>query len=222
MYVVDDHTSAEIEEKKSRFICDLFYVADVKEAEEKIAFIKKKYYDAKHHCFAYIIGEDKSLVKSSDDGEPSGTAGHPMLDILKGHDITNVIAIVTRYFGGTLLGTGGLVSAYSGALNEALKSTKLYEVKSGYEVEFFIDYDNYNVILKDIRKYNEGKDTPAFIELSKEFGEKISIKLVIEDSYFDNFSLSIKNLTKGNTILEKGKNSGRKYIWKNLSYYNIW
>lgn len=222
MYVVDDHISAEIEEKKSRFICDLFYVADVKEAEEKIAFIKKKYYDAKHHCFAYIIGEDKSLVKSSDDGEPSGTAGHPMLDILKGHDITNAIAIVTRYFGGTLLGTGGLVSAYSGALNEALKSTKLYEVKSGYEVEFFIDYDNYNVISKDIRKYNEGKDTPAFIELSKEFGEKISIKLIIEDSYFDNFSLSIKNLTKGNTILEKGKNSGRKYIWKNLSYHNIW
>lgn len=222
MYVVDDHTSAEIEEKKSRFICDLFYVADVKEAEEKIAFIKKKYYDAKHHCFAYILGEDKSLVKSSDDGEPSGTAGHPMLDILRGHDITNAIAIVTRYFGGTLLGTGGLVSAYSGALNEALKSTKLYEVKSGYEVEFFIDYDNYNVISKDIRKYNEGKDAPAFIELSKEFGEKISLKLVIEDSYFDNFSLSIKNLTKGNTILEKGKNSGRKYIWKNLSYHNIW
>ena len=113
MRVILENKTAEIVEKKSRFIANIFYVESVEAAEEKLAEIKKKHYDAKHNCFAYIIGTNGEQVKSSDDGEPQGTAGHPMLDILKGNDLTNCIAIVTRYFGGTLLGTGGLRTSES-------------------------------------------------------------------------------------------------------------
>ena len=109
MKVITSEATAEVVEKKSRFIANLFYISSEDEAESKLNEIRKKHYDAKHNCYAYVIGKDAETLKSSDDGEPSGTAGHPMLDILKGNNLTNCIAIVTRYFGGTLLGTGGLV-----------------------------------------------------------------------------------------------------------------
>lgn len=101
---IEKHVSAEIVEKKSRFIADIFYVESKEEAEEKIKEIRKKYYDAKHHCFAYSIFQEKGRVdRFSDDGEPSGTAGSPMHNILTSNNLCNVVAIVTRYFGGVLL-----------------------------------------------------------------------------------------------------------------------
>ena len=112
--ILEKNVTAELVEKKSKFIANIFYVESVNEAEEKIKNVKKQYYDAKHNCFAYIISEDNVLTKRfSDDGEPSGTAGAPMLDILEKQKLYNVVVIVTRYFGGILLGTGGLVRAYS-------------------------------------------------------------------------------------------------------------
>lgn len=120
--------SAEIVEKKSRFIANLFFVESSNEAEEKIKEIKKKYHDAKHNCFAYIIFENNQMQKKfSDDGEPSGTAGAPMLEILEKTNLYNVVVIVTRYFGGVLLGTGGLVRAYSDALKKAISNATLVE-----------------------------------------------------------------------------------------------
>ena len=111
-------------EKKSKFICHLFTVTSADEVTEIIKAEKKKYYDAKHHCYAYVMGDDGSDIKCSDDGEPSGTAGRPMLDILQKEGLTDILCVVTRYFGGTLLGTGGLVRAYSAALKDAIdKST---------------------------------------------------------------------------------------------------
>lgn len=102
---------AEIVEKKSKFIASLFYVENVEEAEEKIKEIKKKYFDARHNCFAYRIATESRIVERfSDDGEPSGTAGAPMLTVLAGNNLANVLVVVTRYFGGILLGTGGLIS----------------------------------------------------------------------------------------------------------------
>ena len=143
MKVIIEPTTAEIVEKKSRFIANLFYVASVEEAEEKLNEIRKKYYDAKHNCFAYVLGVNAETAKSSDDGEPQGTAGHPMLDILKGNNLTNCIAIVTRYFGGTLLGTGGLVRAYSDSLKAAIANAKTSELLNAYKVSFEINYDDY-------------------------------------------------------------------------------
>ena len=103
----------EIVEKKSRFIGQVFRVETVQEAEEKIAMVSKKYWDARHNCYAYVIGSGSEISKCSDNGEPSGTAGKPILEVINGSGITNILIVVTRYFGGVLLGTGGLGRAYT-------------------------------------------------------------------------------------------------------------
>lgn len=108
------------EEKKSRFMAETFVVESEKEAEESLNAVRKRYWDAKHHCYAYRIGADGQLCRSSDDGEPSGTAGKPILETINGCGVTNCLCVVTRYFGGTLLGTGGLVRAYQKAAKDAL------------------------------------------------------------------------------------------------------
>ena len=127
--ILKDET-AEIVEKKSKFIANISYVENVEEAEAKIKDIKKKYYDAKHNCIAYRVIENGRIVeKASDDGEPSGTAGGPMLNILQKNNLCNLVVVVTRYFGGILLGTGGLVRAYSDATQKAIeKSVKVSKV----------------------------------------------------------------------------------------------
>ena len=133
--------SGEITEKKSRFIAD---ITPVKTEEEALAFIeqvRKKYWDARHHCFAYRIGKDNRTLRASDDGEPSQTAGKPMMDVLEGAGLHDVCAVVTRYFGGTLLGTGGLVRAYSQAVNEGLKNCVTVEKQPGSRIEIETDYN---------------------------------------------------------------------------------
>ena len=125
---------AEIIEKKSRFIAT---VKPVKSEEEAIAFIetlKKKYWNATHNCFAYVIGEHFQVQRCSDDGEPSGTAGKPMLDVLLGEEIHDVAVVVTRYFGGTLLGTGGLVRAYQSSTKAGLEASKVITKKYGHKI----------------------------------------------------------------------------------------
>ena len=123
--IIQDETT-EIVEKKSKFIANLFYVENAKQVEEKIIEVKKKYHDARHHCIAYrYINENQVIEKSSDDGEPSGTAGAPMLNILQKNNLLNILVIVTRYFGGILLGTGGLVRAYSEATQKAIEQSTL-------------------------------------------------------------------------------------------------
>ena len=112
----------ELTEKKSRFIATTRPVNTEEEAAAFIEEIKKKYWDARHNCFAYVVGERGQLKRCGDDGEPSQTAGRPMLDVLLGEGIRGICVVVTRYFGGTLLGTGGLVRAYSGAVREGLKT----------------------------------------------------------------------------------------------------
>ena len=113
--VVLEGGTDEIIEKKSRFIAQVFPVQTEQEAMQIIEQTKKKYWDARHNCYVYSVGKNREYTRCSDDGEPSGTAGRPMLDVILGEDIYNVAAVVTRYFGGILLGTGGLVRAYSAA-----------------------------------------------------------------------------------------------------------
>ena len=132
--------TGEITEKKSRFIADIRPVSTEEEALAFIEEIRKKYWDARHHCYAYILGERGQLTRCSDDGEPSQTAGRPMLDVLTGEGLTDVCAVVTRYFGGTLLGTGGLVRAYSGAVKEGLSQCVLMEKRPGRELAVTAGY----------------------------------------------------------------------------------
>lgn len=131
----------EIEEKKSKFIAHIFYINSEKEAQQKIKDIRKKYFNARHNCYAYrVIEEDGVKEKQSDDGEPGGTAGAPMLNILHKNSLFNVLVVVTRYFGGTLLGTGGLIRAYSEATLGAIEEAGIVVKKIGYELAVTIEY----------------------------------------------------------------------------------
>ena len=139
--VVFEGGQGEIEEKKSRFIA---YVEPVDTEEEAAAFIekiKKMNWNATHNCSAAVIGENNEFSRCNDDGEPSGTAGKPMLEVLLGEEVHNVAVVVTRYFGGTLLGTGGLVRAYQKAVKEGLKNSKITEKINGYKMQITTDYN---------------------------------------------------------------------------------
>ena len=174
--ILEKNTTAEIIEKKSRFIANLFYVETPQEAENKIKQIKKKYYDAKHNCFAYItLNENEIQKKCSDDGEPSGTAGAPMLEILEKQSIYNVVVIVTRYFGGILLGTGGLVRAYSDSLKEAIKKSTLVEQEPGYEAEIKLPYADFEKF-----KYYCNKNNINII--NSEYSDFIICKIEVNDA----------------------------------------
>lgn len=141
---IKENVLAEIVEKKSKFIANLIYVDNTKDAENVIKEIKKKHFDARHNCIAYRIVENEKIVeRSSDDGEPSGTAGAPMLTILQKNNLANVLVVVTRYFGGILLGTGGLVRAYSESTIKAIEEADKVEMVLGEELEVMLDYNNF-------------------------------------------------------------------------------
>ena len=167
---------SEIVEKKSRFITNIFYVESEQEAEQRIKEIRKKYFDAKHHCFAYnIYDENRIISRFSDDGEPSGTAGSPMLNILTSENIKNVVVIVTRYFGGILLGTGGLLRAYTGGLQDAISKTQLVNKDYGLIANFTVEYGDFEKIKyffknEDINIINVdyGQDVIVHIEITED------------------------------------------------------
>ena len=177
MNIILENTEATFVEKKSKFIASLIRVFDEDDAVNHIENIKKKYYDARHNCYAYIVGLNKKISKSSDDGEPSGTAGRPMLSILEGEKLTNVLVVVTRYFGGILLGTGGLQKAYSSATKLTIEDIKnknlLKEVKEGYRFSINTPYDKLGKI------ENYFKNEEGVYILNKKFDESIDLDIVI-------------------------------------------
>jgi uncharacterized YigZ family protein len=145
---IKEMASIEIIEKKSRFIATVLPVETLEQAEEALTRLRKEHYSAAHNCFGYQIGEKNEMQRCSDDGEPQGTAGKPILDVLKGQDIKNTLIVVTRYFGGTLLGTGGLVRAYGKAAKEgvaaagliARKRIRLMELEMTYTLSGKVQY----------------------------------------------------------------------------------
>lgn len=172
---IKEDVKTEIVVKKSKFICNLIKVETQEEAENIIKQIKKKYYDARHNCIAYrVIEEERILEKSSDDGEPSGTAGGPMLNILQKNNLCNVVVIVTRYFGGILLGTGGLVRAYSDAVLSTIDISEKLEKCMGLEAEAKIEYNN----LESFKYYC--KINNIFIE-NLEYSNIIICKIQLEE-----------------------------------------
>lgn len=142
--------------QKSEFITHLYRVDSLNDVDAILEATRKKYYDATHNCYAYIIGDNQDIQKCSDDGEPQKTAGAPMMDVLKKNNMTNILAIVTRYFGGILLGAGGLVRAYSSSVAEALSKAKLYTTLEVVDFMITTSYSGYNSILniKDINITN--------------------------------------------------------------------
>ena len=181
MNTIKKSAETEITEKKSKFIGEVFYIETVQEAEEKLREINKKYHDAKHHCFAYrVMEQEKIIEKCSDDGEPSGTAGAPMLQIISKNDLINVIVIVTRYFGGILLGTGGLVRAYSKATSDSLEKAEIVEIKKGERIELTISYKD----LQFIKYYCTKNDIKI---VNTEFSEEPKVTIELTENQKERF-----------------------------------
>ena len=132
--------------KKSKFITNIYPVKDEDMCKDILKDIRKKYYDATHNCYAYIIGD--MIMKSSDDGEPAKTAGMPMLEALKDRELTNVLVIVTRYFGGTLLGKPGLIKAYRDSVYEIINKCNIYNIIAGEKYRINLSYEEYNNLTK--------------------------------------------------------------------------
>ena len=176
---------------KSKFITNLYPVESIEEIETILSTIRKKYYDATHNCYAYIF-DDGKIQKCSDDGEPSKTAGFPMLDVLKKNDLTNILAITTRYFGGIKLGAGGLIRAYSSSVSSALKDVIFFEthLQSIYEVK--VDYSDYS---KNIDYWNSLSIT------SSSFEENVVLKIAFFENEIEINTEKIKNLTQGKALI---------------------
>lgn len=186
----------ELIEKKSRFIATTRPVESEEEALAFIAEMKKKYWDATHNCFAFVIGENHQLQRCSDDGEPQGTAGRPMLDVLLGEDIHNAAVVVTRYFGGTLLGTGGLVRAYSKSVQEGLGDSKIIEKKTGVLLKMNTDYNGIGKI-----QYILGKRGIPIT--ASEYGVDVSLETLIPEEDAPKVKEEITEATNGRTIYKE-------------------
>lgn len=187
MYTVLEKSTYELVEKKSKFIANLIYIEGKEEAESIIKEYKKRFHDARHNCYAYrVFDENEIYEKSSDDGEPSGTAGAPMLNLLQKNNLCNVIIIVSRYFGGILLGTGGLVRAYSGASLGAIDNSQKAKIEQGIEISIEIDYPNY----QDLQHYcNKNNITIK----NSEYNENITCCLQMNNSLKNKFLEDVTN-----------------------------
>ena len=186
----------EYEEKKSRFIATVRRCGTEEEAVAFIEEMKKKYWDARHNCSAFVIGSRGELTRCSDDGEPSGTAGRPMLEVLLGEGIRNIAVVVTRYFGGVLLGTGGLVRAYTQAVKEGLKNCSVGRMRLGQEVEVTTDYNGIGKIL-----YLLGS---AGIEpVSSDYTDKVVLRLVIPVEDVERIHKDMVEVTGGRVGFQK-------------------
>ena len=185
----------EVVEKKSRFICTVLPVNTEDEAIEFIEKMRKQYWDATHNCFAYVIGERQQIQRCSDDGEPSGTAGRPMLDVLLGNKLSNAAVVVTRYFGGTLLGTGGLVRAYSKSTQAGLENSVVFEKCCGKQISITTDYNG-------IGKLQYIAATMELHTLDTEYTDKVVVKLLVPEDRLDEMDKKVTEATSGKAKIE--------------------
>ena len=207
---VAENTEFTLTEKKSKFIANLIYVESQAEAEELIKQFKKKYHDARHNCTAFRVFENEQIIeKSSDDGEPSGTAGAPMLNILQKNNLCNVLIIVTRYFGGILLGTGGLVRAYSDSLSGAIESAEILDIALGLEAEVIVDYNNFE-------KFQYYCRTNEISIINTQYLENIVCKISMEEAKKNKF---VKDYEEKNINLNSLEIFGKKTIIKSKIKY---
>ena len=179
---------SEIIVKKSRFIGLAEYAENEEAAREIVSGVRKEYYDARHVCYAYIVGEDSPRCKFSDDGEPGGTAGKPILDVITNSGIHNIVVTVTRYFGGVLLGTGGLVRAYTDAAREAVAAAGVKEVCLNRIYDISVDYSEYDKV-----RFLLDQISGTTIEVR--YTDKVIIHLTLPDAASDKMVQDITNLT---------------------------
>ena len=189
----------EIEEKKSRFIAHVVPVSSEEEAQAFINKQKKQFFDARHNCSAFVIGDNQEITRCSDDGEPSGTAGRPMLEVLLNEGITNVCVVVTRYFGGTLLGTGGLVRAYQGAVKEGLNNSVIIEQISGKELSVSCDYT-------DVGKLQYLFANSPCHTIGSDYAETVVFHIAVADCDLEKLIKDITETTAARAVVSEPNN----------------
>lgn len=196
--VVYQGGEGELVEKKSRFIATVQPVGSEEEAAAWISMLKKKYWDASHNCSAFTIGRNHELTRCSDDGEPSGTAGRPMLDVLLREEIHNAAVVVTRYFGGTLLGTGGLVRAYQKSVQAGLAASVVIEKQQGWMLDIGTDYNG----LGKLQYLLAQRKIPV---LDTEYTDKVVIHVMISQDWKEEFEKAVIESTSGTAGLVWGQ-----------------
>lgn len=188
---------SDVEAKKSHFIGELKNIRSEEEAKEFLEEVSKKHREARHHCYAIRIGEPgKEYERYSDDGEPQGTAGKPILALLQGAGLTDVCGVVTRYFGGTLLGTGGLVRAYSDSMKEALDLAETAELTEGFRFRFTSDYPTSNKI-----KYLAG--TMEIFTENEEYSDVCRLTYIVEKEKYEDFTGKVREMSGGRIVPEE-------------------
>jgi uncharacterized YigZ family protein len=192
--IIYEPGEGEIIEKKSRFIATIRPVSTEEEAAAFINEMKKKYWDARHNCSAFVIGDRQELTRCSDDGEPAQTAGRPMLDVLLKEGITGAAVVVTRYFGGVLLGTGGLVRAYQAAVHAGLDNCRILEKKSGLLLSVRTDYNGVGKL-----QYLFGQQQIAIV--NSEYGADVAFEVLIPSEQRNTLEKAITEATSGSAVL---------------------
>ena len=200
MYTISKTYQEKQEIKKSEFICTLIPVSSIDEVNSNLSQVRKKYYDATHNCYAYILGENGEIVKCSDDGEPSQTAGVVILETLRKNELTNVLAIVTRYFGGIKLGAGGLVRAYASSTSLVIQKIEKLKIEKCLDLTLETSYSNYNLIDKYLKDYKE---------VNKEFKDTITITIVIPVSRVDELTSKLIEITKNDIKITRSNETSR-------------
>ena len=196
-FSIESKVSAEVVVKGSKFIANAFPIDKKEEAEKYIDAISSKFKDATHNCFAYKIGNgDRAVFRFSDDGEPSGTAGRPILQAIETKDLTNVALVVTRYFGGTKLGTGGLIRAYNSAALEALNNARIISKYPQVILRVKFPYDYTNATQHLIKKF-------AANILESQFDEQTVYRIQLKASNEIDFRNELQNATSGKVVVEK-------------------
>ena len=180
--------------KKSRFICHAKRVYSEEEARNFITAIKKEHYKATHNCSAFIIGERSEIKRTSDDGEPSGTAGVPMLGVLENHNLTNVCVVVTRYFGGIKLGAGGLIRAYAGSVALAVKEIGIIEIKEQAGIAIQMSYAQYQEYSNFLKEYN-------LMELDTNFTDQVDTMIYVDKEEKENIKAALVEFFNGKVTL---------------------
>lgn len=209
---IADFATFRFEEKKSEFIGSLKYVSSEEEARAFINKIKSENKEARHNVYAYVIGEKKDVQRYSDDGEPKGTGGIPILEVVNKNDLTDVVAVVTRYFGGILLGAGGLTRAYTKAIAEAVAKAEILEKVKGYEVNLILDYD----LLGKIQYYFDQNNWA--IELI-EYTDKVLVMVYAEKIKLDNLVQDIKNISSSRIEIKTSQEN--IYFKSNTKLYKL-
>lgn len=210
--VVFEGGQGEIVEKKSRFIATVRPVETEEEATAFIGEMKKKYWDARHNCSAFVIGENHEITRCSDDGEPAQTAGRPMLDVLLKEGIHNVAVVVTRYFGGVLLGTGGLVRAYQKAVQEGLSNSRIIEKRSGVLLAIHTDYNGLGKL-----QYLFAQKEIAVVDT--EYTDAVLMKVLVPVSRCHELEKAVTEQTSGAAGLEWGDTVTYAYIDKEVRIF---